>query len=1053
MWRRSCQPGELPRLSPAPDRPVAGQLWQVDQQINQIDGEMATLTAQRKSLWQLHVRLLVELGGATPTPLPTYAVGAPPVGRPATAAIAVLQPRREWTPRRVQNLLLTIGALLLVIATAIFTAVSWHRLGDGPQSLILTAVAAGCATLTRFLNRRSLTATAEAIGAICVGLVVFDADAAHKVLLPALTGRPYWAVATAALALTFAGLGHFTKARVVSIAAAAAALLPLLVLAFGANQPTADRALLLGLDALLAATALAGLRRSGAEGRTVSDVRICWIAGGSAAWVGGFTVPVAHLLYGLGGASLNVVLGGLVASGLAAAVTAWTVGEALLPYRIPARAPLAGASALTLICALVLPVQTHVDIAWWAAAVITASLLVLAGATQLPQTWRTGPQWTAVATAGIALSTELLSVTSTVAGQVGWYGQPWQSLSATVSGTAARAVALPQQFGGAGNLVALLVAAVMAVAAGWVLGRRTIGIVTGAALVSVTTLVCVPQLGGSYGTGLAVDGALTMVAALAAALLRHALLARTATVISLLAGTVTLGWALALPSTTAVAGCWLVATLVAAAAVTVPWREAWLATATIAGGYAAVGVAHQLGAPDHALGVVVGALAVAVAVTLRWFSPSRAADVLDACCGVLVFAGLDLNGGDSGWLSWTMLVAATWAGALCLRQDRRAAAPLAAVAGLIALTVLPAAQHLPLGWTVALWVALVAVAVSGSLAAVLLGGEPSRAHRATAAVLAVGAVPLALLALGVAAVTNSGLTACLSALCLVFAAVVCLPDGLFADRSVGLAWRSAATAATTGLLLGACGSAAADAGLTAGNSAIAVAIVAGAIAIVSGLLSRLRKDIVVAELVSAAGLGVALLIAKEDATSAGWVLAVGGLSVLLTATTPARRQLWPAGVGLLAAASWVWLRHAGIASPEPYTDPVAAVALVAGYLRRRTVPTTASFSAYGAGLVGLLVPSLLWSLVDSGVERPLLLAALATAVVIIGAQQGLRAPLIVGGGTLVLTALRLMAPYETMIPRWVEVGTAGTLLLMLGATYEQRRRDMQLLRARYDALL
>src|SRR5207253_1152774 len=100
--------------------------------------------------------------------------------------------------------------------------------------------------------------------------IVFDADAAHTVLLPGLTGRPYWTVATAALGLVFAGLGRFTKARIVSVAAAISALLPLLVLAFGASQPTADRALLLALDALLAAVALAALRRTGAEGRTVS---------------------------------------------------------------------------------------------------------------------------------------------------------------------------------------------------------------------------------------------------------------------------------------------------------------------------------------------------------------------------------------------------------------------------------------------------------------------------------------------------------------------------------------------------------------------------------------------------------------------------------------------------------------------------------------------------------------------------------------------------------------------------------------------------------------
>src|SRR3954447_5821765 len=109
---------------------VAAELWSVDQAINQIDAQLAGLNAQRTSLWKTHVTLLNELGGTAPMALPVY--GAP--GRtvlptmPPPSSPPITSPRREWTPRRVQNLLLTIGALLLVIATAIFTAVSWHRL-------------------------------------------------------------------------------------------------------------------------------------------------------------------------------------------------------------------------------------------------------------------------------------------------------------------------------------------------------------------------------------------------------------------------------------------------------------------------------------------------------------------------------------------------------------------------------------------------------------------------------------------------------------------------------------------------------------------------------------------------------------------------------------------------------------------------------------------------------------------------------------------------------------------------------------------------------------
>ena len=248
--------------------PVATQLWEVDQSIGDVDRQIAALSARRRQLWDAHVGLLGQLGGASPVTLPAYG-GAPQTVLPAFAP-PMARPRREWTPRRVQNLLLTIGSILLVIATAIFTAVSWHRLGDGPQSLILTGIAFGAAALTLLLNRRGLTATAEAISAICVGLTLFDADAAHKVLLAGLTGRPYWAVATAVLALICVALGRVTRARIPWIAASTLGLVPLVVLALGSEQPTADRALLLALDALLAAVALAVLRRWAVEGRTAS---------------------------------------------------------------------------------------------------------------------------------------------------------------------------------------------------------------------------------------------------------------------------------------------------------------------------------------------------------------------------------------------------------------------------------------------------------------------------------------------------------------------------------------------------------------------------------------------------------------------------------------------------------------------------------------------------------------------------------------------------------------------------------------------------------------
>ncbi|MGV9553817.1 SCO7613 C-terminal domain-containing membrane protein, partial [Streptomyces ardesiacus] len=58
-----------------------------------------------------------------------------------------------------------------------------------------------------------------------------------------------------------------------------------------------------------------------------------------------------------------------------------------------------------------------------------------------------------------------------------------------------------------------------------------------------------------------------------------------------------------------------------------------------------------------------------------------------------------------------------------------------------------------------------------------------------------------------------------------------------------------------------------------------------------------------------------------------------------------------------------------------------------------------------------------------------------------------------GGGALALVTLHELAPYLAQVvgalPRWVPLALAGLLLLVLGATYEQRLREARRLR---DAL-
>jgi uncharacterized membrane protein len=196
----------------------------------------------------------------------------------------------------------------------------------------------------------------------------------------------------------------------------------------------------------------------------------------------------------------------------------------------------------------------------------------------------------------------------------------------------------------------------------------------------------------------------------------------------------------------------------------------------------------------------------------------------------------------------------------------------------------------------------------------------------------------------------------------------------------------------------------------------------------------------------------AVVLASDDVGWLSWTLAVLGLLALLDSLHSDRRLVAAVGGLLLSASSWVRLADAGVHAPEPYVVPIGVVALVLGWLRVRQQPGTRSFPAYGPGLSLLLVPSLVAALDDSTPTRSLLLAGACIAVLLVGRQQRLQAPLVIGGTVLAVDALHLLGPYAAALPRWLTLGAAGVLLVAVGATYEQRRRDVTRLRQRFDAL-
>ena len=367
-----------------------------------------------------------------------------------------------------------------------------------------------------------------------------------------------------------------------------------------------------------------------------------------------------------------------------------------------------------------------------------------------------------------------------------------------------------------------------------------------------------------------------------------------------------------------------------------------------------------------------------------------------------------------------------------LQRLREAAPPAAVLLGLGCL-VLPVAVDASYGVGLAILVGLAGVAVAGWLAP-RWRSTPSRALLLFAA-----------LAGGLASAWSlADRDATLTVLALM---------GLLAGAA---ARRAPAAACVAGLLVGAEVAAVGVArGLTVvqdGACLLPAAAVLLALSVATGLaagLAAYRRPLEVAAGLLAAT-GTALAVADPGWLS--WSLAADGLLALALALRADRRQIAVVGALLLSASSWVRLADAHVTAPEPYVLPLAAVALGLGRLRRRREPTTGSFAAYGPGLSLLLVPSLLASLSDPDPLRAVLLLPAAALVVLAGVAGQLRAPLAVGGLVLTVDALHLLSPYASALPRWSLLALVGTVLVVLGATYEQRRVELTRLRARFVTL-
>ncbi|WP_177328062.1 hypothetical protein OH786_05700 [Streptomyces atratus] len=407
--------------------------------------------------------------------------------------------------------------------------------------------------------------------------------------------------------------------------------------------------------------------------------------------------------------------------------------------------------------------------------------------------------------------------------------------------------------------------------------------------------------------------------------------------------------------------------------------------------------------------------------------------------------------------SWDRLVRAAGP-VLSLGAAGRSAAGAAAVALCWAgLTASPAVLGLSYAAAVSVQSALV-VAVSAVAVQALRRGSGAVGTTALVCGLS-GAVSTGFLSLAAEAATY----AVFAVLLVVLGAVAVLLDGAAARAARALpdagavravrALRIAQAVPACGAVV--CGTvlaraAGASLGL-AGDRAAPVMLLVPAVTVLLGARLRGRPVALPVELTGAAAAAVAVVMAVPDLPFLALVLALGGVLAAGTAVRAERRPV--AGylaVALFVLASWVRLSASGVSAPEAYTLPVTVPALAVGVLRRRRDPEASSWTAYGAGLAATLVPSLFAAWADPHWPRPLLLGVAALVITLAGARLRLQALLLLGGAVLAMDAVHELAPYVVQVvgalPRWLPPALAGVLLLVVGATYEQRLRDARRLK-------
>ncbi|MFD3441303.1 SCO7613 C-terminal domain-containing membrane protein [Streptomyces sp. NPDC058685] len=372
-----------------------------------LDRELARLDARRAQLLARRAWLLTLIRPVAAPPQAAWAHG----GRPFAA------PPAETSPPNVQNLLLTLGGILLTIAAIAFTLVSWGHMGIGGRSAVLGAVTVAALATPALLVRRGLTSTAEAVAALGMVLMVLDAYALHAVALPETSGLGYSAAAAAVLAAAWTAYSSvLPRLRTPLPVAAVTAQLPLWLwsLTGSAGAPPMEWALL--ATAALDVAAAVWLKRDGIRGIALVGAAV---TGGAAMLIGlGQSVTAAGPVAALAPAAL------LTASAGVAMFTAWRV-----PMVTVAASVVAGLALIAGVGGLVRAAVAPED--GWGILIHLLCAVALLGVVRspLPRRLVPGPVYASAAVQGLAVLAALPLLLVTLAGPLSvlpdiWSGAP-----------------------------------------------------------------------------------------------------------------------------------------------------------------------------------------------------------------------------------------------------------------------------------------------------------------------------------------------------------------------------------------------------------------------------------------------------------------------------------------------------------------------------------------------------------------------------------------------------------------------------------------------------